>query len=311
MHWVAVLLLFVALSSQSQTVTQAFGSGASSFSIDFVSIGNAGNAPDTTGKGAVPYIYNLGKYEVSRDMVIKASTAGGLGLTLQDMTSYGGNGVNRPATGISWNEAARFVNWLNTSKGYQAAYKFDTNGNFQLWNLGDTGFMSNNPFRNGLARFVLPNMNEWYKGAYGSLNNTWHLFPTGSTYPASVNGGTAPDTEIFGFLNSPADISSAGGLSSFGTMAQGGNAEEWIEDAYDGINDTPNENRGVLGGHFNSGNPGSKAVGISGYTTSSEFYFNGFRVAMIPEPSSLSLFLAGGAVLMAGRRGSKASASYG
>ncbi len=83
--------------------------------MDFVSIGNPGNTADTGGypppAGAVPYAYNLGKYEISRDMVIKASTAGSLGLTLQDMTSFGGNGLNRPATGISWNEVARFVNW--------------------------------------------------------------------------------------------------------------------------------------------------------------------------------------------------------
>ena len=26
-------------------------------------------------------------------------------------------GANKPATGVSWNEAARFVNWLNTSQG--------------------------------------------------------------------------------------------------------------------------------------------------------------------------------------------------
>ena len=37
-----------------------FGSGANSFQIDFVTIGNAGNLPDTTGvpnpAGAVPYV---------------------------------------------------------------------------------------------------------------------------------------------------------------------------------------------------------------------------------------------------------------
>jgi formylglycine-generating enzyme required for sulfatase activity len=37
-----------------------------------------------------------------------------------------GNGANRPATGVSWNEAARYVNWLNTSNGLAPAYKFAT-----------------------------------------------------------------------------------------------------------------------------------------------------------------------------------------
>ena len=82
--------------------------------MEFVTIGNPNNAADTTGSpnpaGSVGHIYNIGKYEVSRDMVLKATIAGGLGLTLADMTSYGGNGINRPKTGICWNEAAKHVN---------------------------------------------------------------------------------------------------------------------------------------------------------------------------------------------------------
>jgi formylglycine-generating enzyme required for sulfatase activity len=108
--------------------------------MDFVTIGNPGNVADTTGSpnpaGRVDYVYNIGKYEVSRDMITKANAAGGLVITLNDMSRYGGNGVNRPATGVSWNEAARFVNWLNTSQGYQAAYNFTTSGanaNITLW----------------------------------------------------------------------------------------------------------------------------------------------------------------------------------
>ena len=34
-------------------------------SIDYVSVGNAGNAADTTGYGAVTYAYQIGKYEVT------------------------------------------------------------------------------------------------------------------------------------------------------------------------------------------------------------------------------------------------------
>ena len=93
------------------------------FSIDFVDIGNPGNPADNTGHGAVGYNYRIGVHEVSRAMIEAYNTnSGGPTLTLHDMTSYGGNGVNRPATGLSWNEAARFVNWLNTSTGHAAAY---------------------------------------------------------------------------------------------------------------------------------------------------------------------------------------------
>ena len=39
-------------------------------------------------------------------------------------TVTGGPRPAMPATGISWNEAARFVNWLNVSQGHPVAYKF-------------------------------------------------------------------------------------------------------------------------------------------------------------------------------------------
>ncbi len=97
--------------------------------MEFVEIGDPGNAADATGNpnpaGAVPYVYNMGKFEVSRDMITKANMVGSLAITMSDMSSVGGNGVNRPATGVSWNEAARFVNWLNTSEGFSPAYKFE------------------------------------------------------------------------------------------------------------------------------------------------------------------------------------------
>jgi hypothetical protein len=134
----------------AQLVTESCGSGANAFTMEFVTIGNPNNAADTTGSpnpaGSVAYTYNLGKYEVSRNMITKANSAGGLVITLLDMSSYGGNGVNRPATGITWYEAAKYVNWLNTSTGGTAAYKF-VGGTFQLWSVGDAGYNANNMFR--------------------------------------------------------------------------------------------------------------------------------------------------------------------
>jgi len=293
----------------AQTVTQVFGSGAYSFSMEFVTIGNPNNVADTgqysnqgSGEpytaGSVSYVYNLGKYEISRDMVLKASTSGGFGLTLADMTSYGGNGGNRPATGISWNEAARFVNWLNTSKGYQSAYNFDGSGNFQLWGAGQ--YSGSNKYRHKNAYYFLPSRDEWYKGAYGSPSGNWYNYPEGSDGPpGGVSGGTSG--AVWG-RTSPADIDSAGGLSPYGTMAQGGNVWEWTETAFDGSNDSAIEQLEVRGGAWNSDDPvfGSYQLSAS-YRASgqdmSEDYL-GFRVASIPEPSSLSLLVAGGAVLI-------------
>ena len=203
------MLVLAGVSVNSQTITtQTFGTGANAFSIEFVEIGNPGNAADTTGApnpvGQVDYIYNLGKYEISRDQIEKASSAGCLGITLHPMDIIGGsrfysNMGDRPATGVNWFEAAKFVNWLNTSTGGTAAYKFDGSGNMQLWSPGDVGYNSGNLFRNANAKFVIPTADEWYKGAYGSLDGTWWNYPNGSnSKPSAVSGGTLLNTAVYG-----------------------------------------------------------------------------------------------------------------
>jgi formylglycine-generating enzyme len=304
-----LLLSLLALGYQSasaQLVTESFGTGDNAFTMDFVTIGNPNNAADTTGSpnpaGSVAYIYNLGKYEVSRGQIDKANAAGSLGITLQDLSSLGGNGVNRPATGISWGEAAMYVNELNTSTGNTAAYKF-VGGTFQLWSAGDAGYNASNQFRNSLAKYVIANRDEWYKGAYGNLDGTWNNYPTGSgSAPAAVASGTAANTAVYGGQSGPADITSAGGLSPWGTMGQGGNAWEWIETAYWGINDIAGKDRELRGGswyHASSG-LGASARGLDNPRVEADYI--GFRVAMIPEPSSLSLLVLGGVVLALRRR---------
>jgi len=304
------ILSLLALSYQTasaQSLLETFGSGANQFTMDFVTIGNPGNAADTTGSpnpaGSVAYTYNLGKYEVSRDMIDKANSAGGLGITITDMSSYGGNGVNRPATGITWYQAAKFVNWLNTSTGGTAAYKFDGSGTFQLWSEGDAGYDANNLFRNSLAKYVIASSNEWYKGAYGSADGSWSNFPNGSDWsPMPVAGGTDENTAVHGQSTStgPADITNAGGLSAYGTMAQGGNVFEWVETAQDGSNNITDENRESRGGRWNSTNgslSASTRVNLGLAPSGENSPYIGFRVASVPEPSTLSLLAVGLALI--------------
>ena len=313
------VLVLVGASVNAQTITtQTFGNGTNQFSIDFVTIGNPGNSADTTGSpnpaGRVDYIYSLGKYEISRDMITKANASAGLGITMTDMSSLGGNGADRPANGISWFEAARFVNLLNTSTGSSAAYKFDINGSFQLWSPGDVGYDTNNPFRNLLANFWLPNVHEWYKAAYGSPAGTWTDFADGSNGPptkitSGAHGAVYGQISGDGSETGPAAVDQAGSLSLWGTMGQGGNVAEWMENAFDRVNDSPDENREVRGGtwinfsnylsayYADNGIPGEPVPPERPGTATM-----GFRVAMVPEPSSLSLLFAGGAVFAAARR---------
>jgi formylglycine-generating enzyme required for sulfatase activity len=283
-------------TASAVSLLETFGSGANAFTMEFVTIGNPNNAADTTGSpnpaGSVAYTYNIGKYEVSRDMITRANLAG---ITMLNMSSFGGNGVNRPATGISWYEAAKYVNWLNTSTGGTAAYKF-VGGTFQLWSSTDAGYNASNMFRNSLAKYWLPSSNEWYKAAYGNLNGTWNNYATGSdSAPESVASGTAANTAVYTPQISPADITSAGGLSPWGTMGQGGNVWEWIETAFDGSNNTAEEGRELRGGSWESGVVDLRASNRNNLDPANQNSDHGlgFRVASVPEPSALSLLAIG------------------
>ncbi len=305
-----VSLTILALGYQSASagsLLETFGTGANAFTMEFVTIGNPGNAADTTGSpnpaGSVAYTYNLGKYEVSRGQFDKANVAGSLGIRMADMGLYGGNGLLKPATGISYYEAARYVNWLNTSTGNTAAYKFDGSGTFQLWSSTDAGYDANNMFRNSLAKYVIASSNEWYKAAYGNPNGTWNNYATGSdSAPTAVAGGTAANTAVYQGQSGPADITNAGGLSAYGTMGQGGNVWEWNETAYDGMNNTAGENRVLRGGswYYSSSYLGASYRFID--IPSIEDIDYGFRVASVPEPSTGLLVVLGLSGLLLRRR---------
>ena len=306
MRIISVLVSLAAACScqTTQAGTVSFGSGSNTFSMEFVEIGSPGNADDTTGDpttaGKVDYTYQMGKFEVSEDMIIKFNDSQALAITTDT------RGTDKPATSVSWNEAARFVNWLNTSTGGTEAYQFTTSGvndNIALWTSGDAGFDASNPFRNSLATYVLPSMDEWYKAAYyDPVSMTYFDFPTGSdTDPTAVASGTTAGTAVYdqSFAADPADITQAGGLSPFGIMGLGGNVFEWEETTLDLTNGSGSSSRGVRGGFwfFNSDLLSSSTRDSLNPAIESDFV--GFRVASlsstaaVPEPGSFALFLTG------------------
>jgi len=331
------LATVASMAAPSFAGTVTFGTGSNQFQMEFVTIGNSGNAADTTGSpnpaGAVGYEYGLGKFEVSRDMIDKYNLNFGngnsLSITLYDLEGdgvVGGNGANKPATGVSWNEAARFVNWLNVNQGFAKAYKFAdgsaVNDNIQLWQSGEAGYDVNNKYRNSLAKYFLPSYNEWYKAAYYNPNNsTYYNFANGSdTRPTAVTGGTDPNTAVYQRMNeasppSPADVDQAGGLSPYGVMGLGGNAREWEESSFDvtsgNYNNSGSSSRGGRGGSWYSSSSSLSSSSRIEVDPSGESDNIGFRVASlssdappaVPEPSMMvigTLFGIGG--LMAERR---------
>jgi len=250
------------LDCMADTIT--FGSGANTFQMEFVPIGNPGNAADTTGfprpAGSVGYEYGIGKYEVSGSMIYHYNVNFGTpnGLEIPPKSHY----PNTPAQEFSWNEAARFVNWLNTSTGYHAAYKFTTGGirdNISLWTSSDVGYDAANPYRNSFAKYVLPSYDEWYKAAYYDPNKPggagYWLYPTGSNdLPRRVSSGTDPNTAVYGqnLYSFPAPVDQAGGLSPYGVMGLGGNVYEWEEGPFDLVDfRSGGSARGVRGGAWN------------------------------------------------------------
>ncbi|NOZ41475.1 MAG: SUMF1/EgtB/PvdO family nonheme iron enzyme, partial [Planctomycetes bacterium] len=279
-----------------------FGSGPNTFEIEFVTIGDPGNAADTTGSpnpaGAVPYTYRIGKYEISEGMIDAANAiATGEGNSLG--ITHDGRGPNKPATSVSWFEAAEFVNWLNTSKGSTPAYKFDSNGDFQLWTPADPGYNPNNQFRNTQARYFLPDVDEWYKAAYFDPSaNVYFNYPTGSDIePDGIDFAGDPTFEavfIDGDANSqPNDITDVGVLSPYGTAGQGGNVFEWEETERDLDNDSKLLWRGIRGGYWRRNSRLLLASLRISSDPMSENDIIGFRVASIPEPSTLLLLCIG------------------
>jgi hypothetical protein len=262
-----------------------FGSGPNAFQIDFVMIGNPGNPPDANPNpaGAVPYEYRIGKYEISEHVIDKANALGGLGITKDT------RGPDKPATSVSWYEAARFVNWLNTSTGSVPAYKFDASGNFQLWAPSDPGYDAANLYRNKLARYFLPSINEWHKAAYyDGLAGAYYDYPTGSDSVDAVfyDGASNSDPNV---------ITNVGLLGPYGSAGQGGNVDEWNETAFDRVNNIRDEHRSVVGGSWDSFANVLKAEHTGGGVTPT-FDGNhfGFRVAgVIPEPNAFVLTGAG------------------
>ena len=308
-HAGAAFALAFALLSPASSRADTFGSGSNSFEISFVPISQTNNANDPASGniyGAVPYEYRASIYEISQNAITKATASGMANVTAGAWTN------NQPAANITWYEAAAFVNWLNTSSGKTAAYILSWSGTAwsmtlqtsNAWTLGGT-----NLYRNKDAYYFLPSEDEWYKAAYYNAAGTnYFVYPTASSsVPTSVASGTNAGTAVFyasgpGYT-APAVVTTAGGLSPYGTMGQGGNVRDLIETAADGVNDSPTDVRSLLGGFW--GNTADVLSSTGNRQTAVVTLENpniGFRVASVPEPSTYALLLLGAGAMYLWKR---------
>ena len=117
-------------------VVLVFATAVSAVTIDWVIVGDPGNAPDDTGRGRVDYVYRIGKYEVTNsqycEFLNSVAASDTYGLYNPEMASgYGGTGgitrsgtpgsytysaraghANMPVNYVSYYDSLRFVNWL-------------------------------------------------------------------------------------------------------------------------------------------------------------------------------------------------------
>jgi formylglycine-generating enzyme len=281
------------LAATSALITSA----SASVTIEWVTVGDPGNAADTTGYGAVANAYQIGKYEVTNAQYGAFLNAKGAsnsyGIYNSNMASYGitqsgsigsftynvnGMLANRPVVYVSWYDAARFANWLVNGQG---------NGSMETgaYTLnGNTGTIP----RNAGANIFLPSGNEWYKAAYYQGNGTYSLFPNGQ------NSVTSQDANYWGTAST--DVGTyAGDPSFYGSYDQGGNAYEWT----DQIAGSALTVRGGSWGTFGDLMKSNMLQFIPPTVDSFDF---GFRVASVPEPTSIVLTLLASGVMLIRRK---------
>lgn len=303
------------------TIVILFGSICfADITIDFVTVGNPGNANDDTGYGGVSYVYQIGKYEVTAGQyteflnAVAATDTYGLynihmwdvaeGCKIQQSGSPGSytysvapERANRPVSTISWYDALRFSNWLHNGQG-----SGDTEDGAYDMSLGP------NVVRKADALFWLPNEDEWYKAAYhkndGITGNYWE-FPTATdSVPSNalINpdpGNNANFYESYYTIGSPYYTTEVGEFensdSPYGTFDMGGNVWEWNESLSDNVwrwdKELPGFERNVRGGSAwtNGYNYMKASESGYGYPQSFEVDSFGFRVASVPVPGAFLL----------------------
>ena len=335
-----LVTIFVALSA-AITHADVFNMSGGQTSLQFVTVGDPGNAADTTGYGAVGYTYQMGKYDVTSAQYCAflnavATTADPYGLSTPSMASTGwGHGcgivqtsgatgysytvlpgwANMPVNNVTFGDAARFCNWLQDGQPVGAEGPTTTETGAYTLNGGTSESALMGLTRNAGATYFIPSQNEWYKAAYykgGSTNAGYWLYPTQSnTAPSNLLSSTGTDNANFALINQDTSTStdptnfltSVGAFAAspgpFGTYDMGGNVYQWNEAILG------SEYRGLAGGcwGYDSSNLASSDAAGGFYPTYIDPGY-GFRVASVPEPSTLALLVCGmlGLVAYAWRR---------
>jgi len=218
-----------------------------------------------------------------------------------------GSSASFPVTYVSWADAARFANWLQNGQptGPQNAGTTE-DGAYTLH-----GVVTNEALgavtRNPTATVFIPSENEWYKAAYYNPDTgSYYLYPFSSnTKPTSAVPGNTPNTgnlrngagefAVTGSTTYDPDqnyLTSVGtyiaSASPYGAFDMGGNVFQWNEAAMrygEAV-------RGVSGSTWimNIDVVDQLSAAYRGFDLPwGQNFVTGFRVATVPEPSTLAL----------------------
>lgn len=317
-------------------VADVFNMGPGATSLELVTVGNAGNAPDmrmqndgTYGYGSVAYAYRIGKYEVTAaqymsflNSVAKMDPYGlyntamgegsGCGIARQGTSgsytySVATDRANRPVNYIDWGDAARFANWLTNGQPVGPEGLATTeDGSYRL-----NGAQSNDELmgvvrKNG-AVFVIPSENEWYKAAYhkndGITDHYWSYPTRSDTTPSNALLSSDPGNNANFYQGGYTDAlyrrTEVGAFSnSYGPYGTFDQGGNVFEWNETVVYDV----RGERGGAFADFGSDSYHLLLAtdrGFNSPwNDSNFHGFRVAEVPEPSLLGAFGIWGIVML-------------
>ena len=192
--------------------------------IETVTVGNAGNEPDTRyetpGYGAVDYEYRIGKYEVTAgqyceflNAVAKTDTYGLYNTEMSHgyddqgckIERSGDSGAfsytvalewaERPVNYVSWGDAARFANWLHNGQptGAQDLSTTEDGAYYLDGATSDAALLT--VTREADWSWAITSEDEWYKGAYyDPTSGTYHDYATGSITPPTAE--SSPECSV-------------------------------------------------------------------------------------------------------------------
>jgi len=292
-------------------------------------VGNAGDVKSRGTFGAVANIYRISKTEVTNaqyteflnavadadpnglySTVMNSATQGGItrsgssgSYTYAVKADSIGNGPggadgddytygNKPVNYVSFFDAMRFTNWLENGQptGAQGAGTTEAG----VYSIG-TGL---DEVRNPSATYFIPSEDQWYKAAYYDPNKSggagYYDYPTSSGLVPnnnlpSLDTGNSANFNDSGFTtgDSSYPMTDVGAYalsdSPYGTYDQGGNAWEWNETVIGSFD------RGFRGSGWNGSSNSLTAEDQHSVNPTKENSIIGFRVASIPEPSTVLL----------------------